>query len=549
MQDTIKFISLGGLDENGKNMYCFEINDDIYIVDCGIKYPESQNLGIDIEIPSFDYVLDNADRVKGIFLTHAHPDAMGAIAYLINELNVPIYASHLTAWIVEDTLKKANVTNYTMRRIKENSIIKMPSGLKVHTFKTTHSIIQSLGIAFDTTQGFLVFTSDYIIDFSAKPQFRSDVSKLTEIGKKEVLALFTESVSASRPGFTAPNHRMKKFVEPIISQAKGRIIITAYTHSLFNIQEIGYVAAKYGYKILIYNRELADLVHKHHKLGFDIFNPETLAKPSDIDKGNVMIFISGNGKDLFETLSNIAEKADEGIKPTSSDTFIIASPAIPGVEHVSIKAIDDISRLDSDVYILSSKNISSMHASQEDLKMMISILNPKYYIPVKGEYSQLMDNGELGLSMDIPKENIVVLENGQQISFVDKTLQEEKKSFSVGSSLIEGKSTNDTQTVVLKDRETLSNEGTVIIAIGLDRQSKEPVTSMDVQTRGFIYIKDSEYIIDGIKHIVERTLENADLDSDVGYNDTKTLIRSHVQQYIKTETGKEPIILTMILTV
>ena len=549
MQDIFKFVSLGGLDENGKNMYCFDINNDIYIIDCGLKYPESQNFGIDIEIPSFDYLVNNKDRVKGIFITHAHPDTMGAIAYLLNEINVPIYATQLSAWIIEDTLKKANIKNYTIKRVKENSIIKMDNELKIHTFKTTHSIIQSIGIAFELEQGYVVFTSDYIIDFSAKPQFRSDISTLSKIGKKDVLALLTESVGASRPGFTAPNHRFKSFVEPIIAQAKGRIIVTAYTHSLFNIQEIGYIAAKYNYRILIYNRELADLVHKHHKLGYDIFDPSIMAKPSDIDKGDVMIFMTGDGKDLFENLSKIAEKADEGIKPTENDTFIIASPAIPGVEHVSIKAIDDISRINSDVYILSSKKVTSMHASQEDLKMMISILNPKYYIPVKGEYLQLMDNAELALSMDIPKENVSVLENGEMITFEDGILKEEKEFISTGSVLIDGSSTSDTQVVVLKDRETLSSEGTVIIAIGLDRESKEQVMTMDIQTRGFIYIKDSEYIIEGIKNIVNRTLEQADLDNDLGYNDCKSAIRSNVQSYIKTETGKDPIILSMILTV
>lgn len=549
MSDIIKFVSLGGLDENGKNMYCFEINDDIYIIDCGLKYPETQNLGIDIEIPSFDYLVENKDRVKAIFVTHAHPDTMGAIQYLIKEVSPVIYATQLTSWIIEDRLKAEKIKNYKIKRIKENSIMKIESGLKVHSFKTTHSIVQSVGIAFETDQGFVVFTSDFIFDFSAKPQFRSDMRKLVDMERKGVLALFSESVGASKPGFTAPNHRMRRWIEPIISKATSRIIVTAYTHSLFNIQEITMVALKYNYRILFYDKELQDLVHKHHKLDLSIVPHDRIAPMSDIDKGDVMIIISGNGKELYEELSKIATGGDDDLTLGSNDTVIIASPPIPGVEHLSIKAIDDVSRLDSDVHILSAKQVGSMHASQEDLKMMISTLNPDFYIPVKGEYSQLIENAELGYDMNLAKDHIIVLENGEQITFKNKKLEENRNQISVGSILIDGQNVNESQTVVLKDRLTLSNEGTVIIGLGLDKKTKEQVTTMDIQTRGFIYIKDSEHIIDGIRNVVNRTLEHADLDNDTGFNDAKGKIRSNVQEYIKKETGKEPIILTMIVTV
>ncbi|WP_423362804.1 ribonuclease J [Mycoplasma sp. P36-A1] len=549
MSDIIKFVSLGGLDENGKNMYCFEINEDIYIVECGLKYPETQNLGIDIEIPSFDYLIENKHRVKALFVTHAHPDTMGAIQYLLKEVSPIIYATQLTSWIIEDRLKEANIKNYKIKRIKENSIMKMESGLKVHSFKTTHSIVQSVGIAFETSQGYVVFTSDFIFDFAAKPQYRSDLRKLIEMERKGVLALFTESVGASKPGFTAPNHRMSRWVEPIISKASSRVVITVYTHSLFNVQEIANVAIKYNYRILFFDKELQDLVHKHNKLDLALVPPDKIAPISDIDKGDVMVIISGNGIDLFEKLAKIASKADETLKPGSNDTFIIASPPIPGVEHVSIKAIDDISRLDSDVFILSSKQVGSMHASKEDLKMMISILNPKFYVPIKGEYTQLVDNADLGYDMNISKENIVVLENGEIITFNNGKLEEARNKVKTGSILIDGQNVNDSQTVVLKDRLTLSNEGTVIIGIGLDRKTKEQVMTMDIQTRGFIYIKDSEHIINSIRKIVNKTLEKCDLQNDVGFNDAKGKIRSTVQDYIKKETGKEPIILTMIITV
>lgn len=265
MNENIKVFALGGLDENGKNMYCFDIYDEIYIVECGLKYPETQNLGIDIEIPAFDYLITNARRIKGVFLTHAHLDTMGAVSYLIKVLNVPIYATHLTSWIVEDRLKAFGISNYKVKRIKENSIIKFDK-IKIHTFKTTHSIIQSIGFAFETKDGFIVFTSDFIIDFGAGDGYQTDMHKIVEIARKDVLLLMSESVGSSRPGHTSPNHKIRDKVETIISEAPGRIIVSAYTNSIYNIQEIVSVAVEHNYRIIFVDKELQDLVHKHEKL-------------------------------------------------------------------------------------------------------------------------------------------------------------------------------------------------------------------------------------------------------------------------------------------
>jgi ribonuclease J len=253
MENNIKFFALGGLDENGKNMYCFEINGDIFIVEAGLKYPKSQNLGIDIEIPTFDYLIENKNRVKGIFITHAHPDTMGSIVYLIKDLNIPIYASSLTAWVIEDRLKEAKINKYRITRVKENSKIKVSDNINITTFKTTHSIIQSLGIAIQTDQGQLIFMSDFIIDFGSNDEYQTDMQALVNIAKTDVLALFTESIGAMNIGHTSPNHQITSKIEPIISDAKGRIIVTSYTHSMYNIKEIVNVAIKYNYRILFYS--------------------------------------------------------------------------------------------------------------------------------------------------------------------------------------------------------------------------------------------------------------------------------------------------------
>ena len=549
MAKEISFFALGGLDENGKNMYCLEIGRDIYVIEAGLKYPESQKLGIDIEIPTFDYLVENQNRVKGVFITHAHPDAMGAVEYLLKEINPTIYASHLTSWIIEDRLKNVGISNYKIKRLKETSIVKLDEDLKLHTFKTTHSIVQSFGVAFETEQGFIVFTSDYIIDYGSTGAYQTDMHKLVDIAKKGVLLLMTESVGASKTGHTSPNHKIASKVESIISEAPSRIIVTAYTHSMYNIQEIVDVAIHYNYRVIFLNKDLKDLVHKHEKLGLPIVPKEKIASIKDIDKGDVLVVISGNGIDLYEQLSRIATKADNTLKPNSKDTFIIASPAIPGVENLSIKAIDDIYRLDSDVYTFNSKNVASMHAAQEDLKMMINLFKPKYYLPVKGEYTQLMANANVAVTMDIPIDRIIVIENGERIHFKDGVLQEKRDHIEVGSMLIDGQTINESNGIVLNDRLSLSQDGTVIIGIGLDKKTKKQTMSMDIQTRGFVYIRDSEHIINEIRNIVNETLEHFSFKEEQDFNDAKVKIRENVSKYIYKETNKRPIVLSMIVTV
>lgn len=548
MDDIIKIFALGGLDENGKNMYCFDINDEIYIIEVGLKYPEVQNLGIDIEIPSFEYLINNKERVKGIFITHAHPDAMGAISYLLKEINVPIYATHLTSWIIEDRLKENNIKNYTIKRIKDNSIVKLNEELKVHTFKTTHSIIQSIGLAFQTKYGFLVFTSDYIIDFGSTNEYQTDIHKIVEIAKKGVLVLMTESIGALKTGHTSPKHKIFNKVQPIILQAKGRIIATVYTHSLYNIKEICEVSTQLGYRIIFLDKEMQDLVHKHEKLNAPIVAREKIAPISDIDKNDVLVIISGNGASVFEQLSAIATNEDDILKPNKNDTFIIASPLIPGIENIAIKAIDDVYRLDSDVYTFSSKNLASMHAAQEDLKMMINLFNPKYYLPVKGNYTQMVANANTAVEMGIDKNNCIILENGQISTITNGVLHNDSEFIKVGSNFIAGQTINENNGVVLNDRLSLSQDGTIIIGVGLDKKTKKIASSIDVQTRGFVYIKDSEYLIDEIRNITTNLIESFSLNNEQDYNEVKSRIRDSISKYIYKETKKRPIILSMIIS-
>ncbi|MGL4383461.1 MAG: ribonuclease J, partial [Bacilli bacterium] len=477
------------------------------------------------------------------------PDAMGSIAYLIKQLDIPIYATQLTAWIIEDTLKSSGINKYTIKRIKDKSIISLEDNVKVHTYKTTHSITHSIGLAFETKQGYIVFSSDYLIDFSSNNEYQTDLHKIVDISKKGVLALLTESVGATRKGYTSPNHKITSQVEPLISEAPGRIIVTAYTHSVFNIKEIINVAIDNNYRILIYNRDLKDLVHKHEKLGMPIVPSNMLANVSEINNGNILIILSGNGVDLFEQLSKVANGEDNLLKANQKDTFIIASPAIPGLEMLSVKAIDDVYRLDSNVSLIKSRQMVSMHASTEDLKMLINLLKPKYYIPVKGSFTQMKANAGVAAEMGYSEENILVLDNGDVITFEDTQLLPKRGKIPTKSILIDGHRVNDAQGVVLSDRVSLSEEGAIIIGLGIDRKTKDIATTIDIQTRGFIYIKDNEYIIDEITLIVNNIINEFDFKKEDDYALAKNKIREKVLKYVYRETSKKPIILTMLVSV
>lgn len=544
----IKIFALGGLDENGKNMYCFEIDENLFIVEAGLKYPENQNLGIDIEIADYDYLNQNKEKIKGIFITHAHPDTMGAITYIIKDINPPIYATQLTSWIVEDLLKEHKISDYKINRIKDKSIIKFDN-IKVHSFKTTHSITHSIGLSFETDQGFIVYASDFIIDFGSQGEYQTDIHKLVDISKKGVLALLCESVGSQQKGFTSPRHKITDIVEPIIGDAKSRIIVSVFTHSVYNIKEIIDVAQKASYRILILNEDLQDLVHKHEKLGMPIVNKSNIASINEINNGNVLVVVSGHGKEIFDKLSQIATGSNELLIPNIKDTFIIASPALPGIEHIAIKAIDDIYRLDSKVNIISSKQVISMHASQEDIKMMVSLLKPKYFIPIKGEFRHMQANANVALDLGISSDNIIVLENGEVITFEDKELLKNRDLIKLNSILIDGTNINDAQGVVLYDRLSLSQDGVIIIGIGLDRKTKQQITTMDIQTRGFIYIKDSEYIITEIRAIVNNIIDKYSFDTEKDFNESKAKIRDSVSKHVQKETGKRPIVLSMIITI
>ncbi len=547
----IKIFALGGLDEDGKNMYVVENDDDIYVIDCGLKYPDADQLGIEKIIPDFTYLEENSARVKAVFITHGHDDVMGALSNLLREVSLPVYMAPLTARIFERKAKKAGLKDLNIHRVRRNATFKIGK-TEIRTFGTTQSIADGFGVAIRTDDGYVVYSSEFIVDYDIKADaFRCDLSDVTELGSKGVLALMTESVGSTREGHSAPQHRITKQVEPFFEEAAGRLIITCYNTNLYRVIELVELANKYKRKVMIYDEELRDLMKDMAALGYyripaglDIL-PQNFSNDAD----NILVIIAGDGSSIFRKVHKIANKEDETIQLRRSDTVIIASPAVPGTERYAAGMEDDLYKETSNVFAMDSRRTYSMHASIEDLKMMIYLMNPQYYVPVKGEYRQLITNANIALDMGYPANNIIVLDNGQIAVIEDGQLQRSFDSVDVDDIFVDGNTNLDASGMVLRDRELLSTDGAIVVGVVVNHATKEVIGGPDVQSRGVIYLKDADYIIREIGNIMERTISEAVEEDRYNNLQCRADAREKISRYVLKETGKRPMILPAIVEI
>lgn len=463
-------------------------------------------------IPDFTYLIENKERVQGIFITHGHDDVVAALPFLLQEVNVPVYTGALTANFLYDYLKKEGVSKFKIKKIKRTSKQNI-GGVEVRTFAMTHAMPDNFGIAIKSDQGYIVYTGEYIIDYDMiQKEYQCDLNELSEIGKKGVLALLCESLGADQSGHTAPRHRIAHLIEPIFESAQeGRILISAYRQSLFRIIEIIDVCKKYNRKIYFHDKELRNMLGLLEEMGYYKVPREMQLSDRQFsdDLEDVVVLISGGGKNLFRTMTNIASQEDERVHFRSSDTIIMASPIVSGTEMEANKMENEIYKENGKLYSLSPKSVLSMHPSIEDLKMMLYLFKPRYYLPIKGEYRHLIANANLAVSMGYRPDQIVILDNGQIARFENKALASVADHLKLEDTLIDGKANWDVTGVVLKDREILSTDGAMIIGIVVDFKSKEIIGGPDVQTRGLIYLKDAEYIIKTAGDMMEHCVINA----------------------------------------
>ena len=550
--DQVRIFALGGLDEDGKNMLVVEVNEAIFIIEAGLKYPDTGQLGVEFIIPDFSYLIENKERIQGIFITHAHDDVVAALPYLLKQVNAPVYTGALTANIIHEMLKKEGIKNAKIHRLKRCSKQTI-GGVKIRTFPMTHAFPDNFGLAISTDQGYIVYTGEFIVDYDMlQKEYLCDLNELSDIGKKGVLCLLCESQGADKSGHTAPKHRITSLIEPIFEASEGtRILISCYSQSLFRIIEIIELAKKFNRKIFFHDKGIRELLKhletmKYYRVPKEM---EINEKNFSDDMEDVVVLISGNGKNLFRKMTNIANHEDAHVSFRTSDTIIVASPIVSGTELDASNMENEIYKEGGKIYTLDSKTVLSMHPSSEDLKMMLYLFQPKYYIPIKGEYRHLYVNANLATKMGYSPDRILILENGQIALFENKILKSVAQRLELEDTMIDGKENWDVTGVVLKDREVLSTDGVMIIGVGVNHKTKEISNGPDVQTRGLIYLKDAEYIIKEVGNIMENCIEKAVKEKRYDNLTVRAEARDKISKYLMKETGKRPMVLPVIMEI
>ena len=549
VNERIRIFCLGGLDEDGKNMMAVEVDQDIYIIEAGIKFPEEkESLGIEFIVQDFTYLIENQDRIAGIFITHGHDDVMGALPYLMKNVKANIYTSPLASKAIHKVFKKERITGSKIYTIKRHDQRKIGTH-KVVFFPVTHAYPGTFGLAISSSQGYIVYSGEFIEDYDdLHDSYRGDFTTCSKLGNEGVLVLLQESKGAERSGHTAPNHRItEKFSQVLEQTDHNRVFVSVYTQSVYRIQEIIECCIQYDRPMIFYSKELRELVTNLED--FNVSIPKKLVlDPSYIKEApdNVVVIISGQGKSLFKTMSNIANNEVEDIVFTQNDVIVIASPVIPGVEKVFKSMENDIYKEEGRILVL-DRNVLSMHPSKEDLKMMLFLMKPKYYIPVKGEYRHLYMNSEIALEMGYKPSQIILLDNGQVATFENQKLRSCSMELELHDVMIDGKENWDMAGVVLKDREILSTDGVMILAIGLDAKTKKIINGPDIQTRGLIYVKDAEYITTDVGKILEDTIQEAVANKTYDNLTTRNEIRDKISKYLYNQTAKRPMVLPVIL--
>lgn len=548
--EKVKIFALGGMDEDGKNMLCIEIDGDIYIVEAGLKFPDAKTaLGIECIIQDFTYLIEHKDHIKAILITHGHDDVMGALPYLLRQMKADVYATSFTAEQISKSLKAKKIKGVKIKTVKRDETRKI-GGRTVRFFPVTHSFPQAYGFGIKTEYGNIVYSGEFIEDYDdMEDAYKGDYTALAAFRNEGVLCLLTDSKGAERQGHTSPGHRVYDlFSKTLQDYEHRRVFVEIFTQSVFRIQEIIESCIEHRRKMCFYTRELQDLIAGLEGIT-DAVPPELVISNEEIDKvDNCVVIISGQGRSLFNLMINISNNEVSDISFKKDDVIVVATPLVPGVEK-------DFRTMENDIYkregilIKIDKNVVGMHPAKEDIKMMIFMLQPKYYIPFKGEYRMLCANAMIAEEMGIPYANIQILDNGQVALFENGELVNTEEVLELHEALIDGEENWDKAGVVLKDRETLSTDGVVILAIGLDSKTKKVVNGPDVQTRGFIYMKDAEHITREMIRIMEETIEE-DLKAGRYENlECRAAIRDKVQKYLLKATAKRPMVLPVILEI
>ncbi|AUS09114.1 ribonuclease J [Laceyella sacchari] len=549
----LHIFALGGLDEIGKNMYVVQYENDIVVIDAGLMFPEEDMLGIDIVIPDITYLIENKEKVRGIILTHGHEDHIGGLPYILRQLNVPIYATKLTMGLVEHKLREAHILNDTKRYIINNhSEIKLGSTLKATFFNTNHSIPDSVGVCVETPEGNVVHTGDFKFDMTPVNEKVADIHKMAEIGRKGVLCLLSDSTNAERAGFTGSERTVGEGINEVFRKAKQRVIVATFASNIHRIQQVVDACQLYGRKLAVVGRSMVNVVNIASELGYLHIPSDLLIEPDEINRlpaNRVAVISTGSQGESMSALTRMANASHRKVEILPGDTVIIAATPIPGNEKLIGRTVDQLFRIGADVVYSTTSHVHvSGHGSQEDLKLMLSLIKPKYFIPIHGEYRMLRAHAQLAESVGVRPENIFICDNGDTVEISGGKARYGPK-ITTGKVLIDGLGVGDVGNIVLRDRKLLSQDGILVVVVTLSKTNGAILSGPDIISRGFVYVRESEQLLDEANRIVSMTMEKCMKDQVSEWASLKTSIRDALSKFLFERTRRRPMILPIIMEV
>lgn len=555
----IKVVALGGLNEMGKNCYVIEVNNDAFVVEAGLKYPNANIPGVDIIIPDFDYIRSISHKVKGIIITHGHDDQYGALPYLMNVCKAPIYATETTVNIIESEYEKKfrKVSTYDFRIVNPSDTIEI-AGHVFELFQTCHSVCDSFGFALKTKFGNIVYTSDFITDYSSLKGYQFDLPKVARLSETDkTFLLMCESEAADKPGIASPNHKITEKIKDAFEDQSGRIFVSIYSQNFYNIQEVINLCKKFHKKICIANKDQVSFFNRMSKIHSLIIPDEmnvSLSETKVVSNKDLVVLVTGSGEKLFDLCKEICYNNVAPLKVETTDTWINAAPGVPGTETIATEASDTIFRTDCHVITLSRKEVASMHAQQEDLKMMISLFRPKYYLPVKGDYKLLMENALMAIDLGIGLNhfNTFVFDNGMALAF-DESGKTVKKNILIrnGDVMVDGSSVGEVKEAAIEERTKMADGGVLLVGISFSSKKRKIVTNPDIQMRGFLYLSDSEPVSNQISQILISNLNNylSNEQNKLNVIDMQKKIGDKISKYVLHATNKEPMVMVELLDI
>ncbi|MDN7241232.1 ribonuclease J [Planococcus sp. N028] len=547
--ELIRVIPLGGVGEIGKAMYVIEIDEDLFVVDSGLMFPEDEMFGVDIVIPDISYLEENKDRVKGIFLTHGHEDAIGSIAYLLKKIQAPVYGSKLTIALAKEHVKEQGPLKHVKFFEVTNKSRMNFDTTHVTFFHTTHSIPDALGIVFHTSEGAIVHTGEFKFDQSAKGSYKPDIAKMAKLGEDGVLMLMSDSTEAERPGHTTSEIVIADHLLTAFHAALGRILVSLYSSNFIRIQQVFDIAKATGKKVAVAGRSLESSYEVGLRLGYLTVDEETVISLKDLEKyrdDEVVIIVTGNQGEPLEALDKMVRKQHKDVKIKDTDTVLITFTPSPGMEVPMFQTMNKLAKAGANVLTSSKKVHVSGHGSQEDLKMMLNMMKPKYFIPIQGEYKMLIAHSKLAQQVGLHKSDIFIADKGDIVEYKNGKVRMSGR-VTAGNILIDGIGIGDVGNIVLRDRKLLSQDGIFIVVVTLNRKEKKIASGPEMISRGFVYVRESEELMEESSQLVRKIVEKYVTKETFEWNNIKQEIRDALNSYLFQQTKRRPMIIPIIM--